>query len=719
MFKVLTSIRFTWTGSGNSRTAILAVCGLNPLAAPVATPATNITYTDFSANWNSVTFATKYRLDVSTTSDFSSFVSGFSNLDVGNVTTYSVTGLSSGTYYYRLRAENANGQSIHSNTITVCSINKWKGTINNDFNTASNWTMAEVPVSSANIIFDDSPSNHCFLDQNRTIGSITNSQSNYNFVLNGNQLTIQGSINLTNSALIDASATNSTLNFQGSSAQNIPESSLVSNSVYNLIVNNSFGLTLNSDVTVNNSLTLANGVLNTNGKTFTFNSGVTINRSDGSVSGTPFFAGEVDIVYNQSSSNIITGSELTDDQSIIRNITINNTNNIFLGKSITVNGLLQFSEGHFSLGSFDLKIASTGSISGYDSSKYIIAGGSDYSAASGKLIRFIKSTTVPADNVFPIGTQTSYTPCYLSTTNLTGTNYYVNLFEKVRENGHTGVEITNNIIQRTWDITPEDLVNATTTTITLQWNPLDEAGGFDRNLVTMIKNSHAPGDDIWQTIPGSFEKQINIAPFTMSVDGIASFSNFSGKTNPPEGLPVSLTEFKTECNGGNQFITWTTESEKNNHHFTIEKSKDAINWSETGRIKGAGNSNQKLTYLFVDNDQSDKEYYYYRLKQTDNNGDYSYSAIIMTAKCKEQGQEILSIFPNPFKDQLDISFNEKVPEMSLLIIDGLVGKRTYEKILQDVGQRSGIKLNLSFLPNGVYFIYLKDNPKAAIKIIKH
>lgn len=119
MFKVITSITFTKTVSGNSRTAILAVCGLNPLSAPVATAGTNVVSTGFRANWNTVNNATKYRLDVSTTSTFSMYVTGFSNLDVGNVLYYNVSGLSLGTYYFRVRAENSYGQSIHSNTITV------------------------------------------------------------------------------------------------------------------------------------------------------------------------------------------------------------------------------------------------------------------------------------------------------------------------------------------------------------------------------------------------------------------------------------------------------------------------------------------------------------------------------------------------------------------------------------------------------------------------
>ena len=90
-----------------------------PISAPVANSATDITTSSFSANWSAVSGATKYYLDVATNSTFTSFVTGYNNLDVGNVTTYSVTGLSPGvTYYYRVRSYDGSSSS-NSNTITV------------------------------------------------------------------------------------------------------------------------------------------------------------------------------------------------------------------------------------------------------------------------------------------------------------------------------------------------------------------------------------------------------------------------------------------------------------------------------------------------------------------------------------------------------------------------------------------------------------------------
>src|SRR5206468_689914 len=89
-------------------------------AAPSAQSATNVTFSSFTARWSSVSGAIDYRLDVSTSNTFINYVSGYQNLDVGNVISYNVTGLStSTTYHYRLPAYKASATSPNSTAKTI------------------------------------------------------------------------------------------------------------------------------------------------------------------------------------------------------------------------------------------------------------------------------------------------------------------------------------------------------------------------------------------------------------------------------------------------------------------------------------------------------------------------------------------------------------------------------------------------------------------------
>jgi hypothetical protein len=87
-------------------------------AAPTALNETNVTFSSFTANWSSVGGAAGYRLDVSTSKFFTTYVLGYQNLDVGNTTHYNLAELNANTHhYYRLRAYNGNCISPSSNVI--------------------------------------------------------------------------------------------------------------------------------------------------------------------------------------------------------------------------------------------------------------------------------------------------------------------------------------------------------------------------------------------------------------------------------------------------------------------------------------------------------------------------------------------------------------------------------------------------------------------------
>ena len=92
-------------------------------------------------------------------------------------------------------------------------------------------------------------------------------------------------------------------------------------------------------------------------------------------------------------------------------------------------------------------------------------------------------------------------------------------------------------------------------------------------------------------------------------------------------LPIELISFTGHSEGVVNKLEWSTASEINNDYFTLERSEDGINFTEIGKVVGAGNSTSKLNYTFID----EKPLYginYYILRQTDYNGDYELSNIV-------------------------------------------------------------------------------------------
>lgn len=108
------------TGGGYSHVTSLNVTGTLRIAAPVATAATGVTTGGFTANWDAVTGATGYRLDVSSTPDFSSILEDYDNVAVNGLSLFVHLGIQPATiYWYRVRAENGAITSVNSNTITA------------------------------------------------------------------------------------------------------------------------------------------------------------------------------------------------------------------------------------------------------------------------------------------------------------------------------------------------------------------------------------------------------------------------------------------------------------------------------------------------------------------------------------------------------------------------------------------------------------------------
>ncbi|MEP7264781.1 MAG: T9SS type A sorting domain-containing protein [Bacteroidota bacterium] len=176
-------------------------------------------------------------------------------------------------------------------------------------------------------------------------------------------------------------------------------------------------------------------------------------------------------------------------------------------------------------------------------------------------------------------------------------------------------------------------------------------------------------------------------------------------------LPVELSYFKADIKNENVVLEWATFSEDNNDYFTIERSADGKNWISFNETTGAGNSNEFNRYLCIDKNPLHGENYY-RLKQTDFNGETNYLAsdvIFYTSKT----DDAIEIYPNPFTDILQIAAHH---DLVVQLFDGRGMPLTEEvKILQE----SNYSFSTQHLENGIYFLKIKDkNQVITVKVCR-
>ncbi len=163
-------------------------------------------------------------------------------------------------------------------------------------------------------------------------------------------------------------------------------------------------------------------------------------------------------------------------------------------------------------------------------------------------------------------------------------------------------------------------------------------------------------------------------------------------------LPIELLTFDGYTkNGVNEFY-WSTTAEINNDYFTLERSWDAIHFEKIAIIDGAGNSNILLDYEETDLHPLNGTNYY-RLRQTDFDGNYSFSKMITLSNKLEHS---LSVYPNPSSNIITLTNSEISLLNSIVKVYDIQGKIILEKIILE--ENLDYQLNISSFNNGLYFI---------------
>jgi len=138
----------------------------------------------------------------------------------------------------------------------------------------------------------------------------------------------------------------------------------------------------------------------------------------------------------------------------------------------------------------------------------------------------------------------------------------------------------------------------------------------------------------------------------------------------PAPLPIELLDFEgTRQNNDLVNLNWTTLTETNNNYFTIECSPDGIAWKEKGKIAGARFSTTKQAYTFTDTNNLNQTSYY-RLKQTDYNGQSTCFKIITVSPA--ESTESISAYPNPAKNLVNIHSQNNIASIQIINSKGVI-----------------------------------------------
>ena len=205
----------------------------------------------------------------------------------------------------------------------------------------------------------------------------------------------------------------------------------------------------------------------------------------------------------------------------------------------------------------------------------------------------------------------------------------------------------------------------------------------------------------------------NNAP-VLNRTGLAGYGNFGvGGDTLFNTLPVTLVSLSAKNINGNAVISWTTSTEINNKGFEVERSFNGRTFSKINFVKGAVNSSVLHNYVVSDDNAfsiNHASVIYYRLKQVDLNGKFTYSDIVSVNTDNLEAEDHIESYPNPFISDININItakSESIVNVNIFDIRGqLVHKSSF---LANQGEGIYKVENLDGLAGGIYFVRVESN----------
>ena len=393
--------------------------------------------------------------------------------------------------------------------------------------------------------------------------------------------------------------------------------------------------------------------------------------------------------------------------SVLPKLRVDNNNRLVLGSDLRVANEIDFMlTGMLELGNFHLH-AYTAAMNNYSEVGYVRTNGSGT----------LRHRMSPGDiKEFPVG-NSSYNPVILLETGGTlEDTFSVRVSDAVLQNGVSGTAINDHVVLRTWHIDDQTAGN-NIVDIALEWGASDEGALFDR------ANSGIAYHDgtAWQRTAAYAAATNAAGRYTQTRTNQTTFSPFvveSPLAPLTTGLPVELLGLEAERQSIEKVrLDWSTASELNNEGFYIERMIEGEEaFTQVGFLMGAGTTTATTRYHYHDRNSSAKVSYY-RLRQVDADGSFSYSPV-RAVRGNESSNATASataasLFPTPADKVLNLRLgDEQSGNMNVRIYD-LRGTelQRYDNLQ---AQPFGIyPIDIAELPAGAYVLQVQIGTQAA------
>ena len=322
----------------------------------------------------------------------------------------------------------------------------------------------------------------------------------------------------------------------------------------------------------------------------------------------------------------------------------------------------------------------SGTVTGANSSNYV-------KTNSGVVKRNITSDNV---FVFPVG-NSAYNP--VSIKNNTGAldQFSVKVYDEVYSSGaSSGTAINLPRVKRTWDVDKASPNAGNGVDFKFYWNQNEEV-----DLVSPMLLHYQNGVWLTQSSPSSLlYDTVNRTISYTNYNG--SFSTFAIGHNTG-ALPVRWVSFTAKRLHENILLNWITSMEVNNSHYEIECSEDGFSFSKIARVDAVAFASNVNSYSFLDNNPPFTNAYY-RIKQIDKDGTFSYSSII---NVDENPLAQFKSWSNPALGILYLQIPQSVQGASALLVYDASGKLVLNR------QVLPGKNEINFRPSGGGYYFLQ------------